>query len=122
MTNDPDVLNPNAVALTTKELLIEVFHDMKFVRPAVEGLLAANIQHRLEAVEKELAYRNARGLSADLVARVEVLEAYHDDEESRAAERERIGSISGRAIAGIVLFGQALGGLLYFIFETVVKG
>jgi len=95
MPTSTDGFSPNGVALTTKELLIEVYQDMKFVRPAVENLIATNVSYRLDVIEKELVRIDAA-----------------------KNERTRIGSFSVKAIGAIVLIGQFVSGVIYYLVQV----
>lgn len=46
-----DDLRGSSPAMSTKDLLLEVYRDMKFVRPAVEALQEAKLPERINAVE-----------------------------------------------------------------------
>lgn len=70
-------------AMTVKALVLELYADMKAVRPAVETLLAANLANRLLILE------------TDRLAR-----------EAAQVERKRIGTLTNKALGAIVLCGQ----------------
>lgn len=38
--------------MSTKDIVLELYHDMKAVRPAVEALVAAGIVQRIELLEQ----------------------------------------------------------------------
>ena len=84
-----DEVRGSMPVMTTKDLLLEVYHDMKFVRPAVEGLLAAGVIGRIESLERDrLVITTARD------------------------ERGRIGSLTNRGLVVVILVTQFLVGLV----------
>lgn len=103
-----DRLPPNSVAMTTKDLLLEVYHDMKFIRPAVQGLLDANLGARVAIIEADLAKRTASGLGPPLVTRVAALERYVSDEAVIGGERSRNADFSSKRLAAIILVANFL--------------
>lgn len=108
-----DDVRGSSPVMTTKDLLLEVYRDMKFVRPAVEGLLAAGVVARIEAVERDDLAREAAGLNAELVHRVEVLEDVGRASGAAGLERRRLGDLSARSIAlFIVVANFAIGFLI----------
>lgn len=82
-TTDTEVRG-SAPAMSTKELLLDLYHDMKFVRPAVEAIQAEALPTRVRRIETR-----------------------HTAEDARAQERSRLGSLSNKALVAIVLVTQA---------------
>lgn len=78
-----DELRGSAPAMTTKDLLLEVYHDMKFVRPAVEALQGECLPARVDVLEKDKITRDAAW-----------------------RERQRLGGISNKALLSAILVGQ----------------
>ena len=116
-------LRGSAPAMTTKDLLLEVWRDMKFVRPAVEGLIAAGLIQRVEAIERDHVARDERGGSPpELVERLEALEAWHDDLESRGLERRRIADISGRTLALVIVVSNFVLGAVIVLLNLLSEG
>lgn len=52
MSSQDGELRGSAPVLTTKDIVLELYHDMKVVRPAVERLEAAGIITRVELLEQ----------------------------------------------------------------------
>lgn len=75
-------MDPSPV-MTQRDLMLDLWRDMKFVRPAVESLLAANILTRIEKLEGDVAAR-----------------------ESAANERRRLGTLTNKTLGVIVLVGN----------------
>lgn len=91
MPNDDDIRGQSS-AMSTKDLLLELYHDMKFVRPAVEGLLAAGLATRIEVLERDrLVLSTAK------------------------TERNRIGDMTNKTIVIIVLVSNFVLGLVISI-------
>lgn len=110
-----DELRGSAPVMSAKDLLLEVYKDMKFVRPALEGLLAAGLIARVEGLELEFERRKAAGLKEDLVHRVELLEDEHLQKAARVLERRRIGDISARTLAALILVSNFVLGVVVFL-------
>lgn len=111
-----DDLRGSAPAMSTKDLLLEVYKDMKFVRPAVEGLLAAGVVARIEALERDDATAKAAGVNDDLVKRVAALEKQNEEDLAAGRERRRIGDLTNRTIAAVVLVSNfVLGAIVMFV-------
>lgn len=108
-----DELRGSAPVMSTKDILIEVYRDMKFVRPAVEGLLAAGVVARIEALEREDIAAKALGINDNLITRVAVLENINDNKVAADLERRRIGDLTNKGIAIIVLVSN-------FVLGTIV--
>lgn len=69
--------------MTQKDLLLDIYNDMKFVRPAVEAMQAEG-----------------------LPVRVRIIENRHLAEDSARQERSRIGGLSNKALGILVLIGN----------------
>ena len=95
VTDSADVRG-SAPVMSTKDLLLELYHDMKFVRPAVETLLAAGV-----------------------VARIERLEVAHIAAQTAKEERSRIGNITNKTIVLVVLVTNFLVGLSVIVVNLV---
>lgn len=78
--------------MTNKDLILELYRDMKVVRPAVEALLAAGVIARIEKLEDERKTREAAGV-----------------------ERSRLGSLTNRGIAIFVVVGNFVIGSIVVI-------
>ena len=84
MSESEDVRG-SAPVMSTKDLLLELYHDMKFVRPAVESLLAAGVVARIERLEvANLAVQNAK------------------------EERSRIGNLTNKSAIFVILVANFL--------------
>lgn len=78
-----DDVRGSSPAMSAKDLLLELYHDMKVVRPAVEALQAEG-----------------------LPTRVRLIETRHTAEDARTQERSRLGGLSNRALGMLVLAGN----------------
>jgi hypothetical protein len=78
-----DELRGSTPIMSTKDILLEVYNDMKFVRPAIEGLLAAQVIRRIEVLEKDMIVREASEM-----------------------ERHRVVEVSGKLIMSIVVISN----------------
>lgn len=110
-------LRGSAPVMSARDLLLEVYHDMKFVRPALEGLLAAGLVARVEALERDHIARDERGgAPLEIVHRVNSLEDWKSDVDAAGVERRRIGDISGRTLATLILVSNfVLGMVVMFV-------
>jgi hypothetical protein len=113
-----DLVRGSAPVMTTKDLLLEVYHDMKFVRPAVEGLLAAGLVGRVDLLERDGDRRAAVGLTADLVGRVDAIEDRHEEIDARGVERRRLGDLSARTLGAIVIASNFLLGIVVLLVNS----
>ena len=77
--------NGSGTGMTIKEMVTELYGDVKIIKPQVQKLIDADIIARIASIEK-----------ADLVV------------ETAAAERRRIGNLTISAGTKIVLLGQFL--------------
>lgn len=75
----------SAPVMTTKDLILELYADMKVVRPAVEALQ-----------------------SESLPSRIRIIENRHLLEDGARNERGRLGSLSNKTLAVVVLVGNFL--------------
>jgi hypothetical protein len=91
-----DEVRGSAPVMSTKDLLLEVYRDMKFVRPALEGLLAAGLVARVEELERDKLARESAGV-----------------------ERRRIGDLSTRTLAAVVLVSNCLVGLAVVVMNAL---
>jgi hypothetical protein len=83
--------------MSARDLLLEVYRDMKFVRPALENLLSAGLVTRVEALEQDRIEREAHGV-----------------------ERRRIGDLSARSLAFIIMASNFVLGLI-IMFVNLLK-
>lgn len=119
-TDDP---RGSAPALSTRDLLLEVYHDMKVLRPAVEILVAANLPARVQALELDHAVRDAKDVSPERVStRLVALEGVNHDEKTVTGARKQIGDMSIRTLAGIVLAANFILGMWVAIANVLSMG
>lgn len=112
MSTDDD-FRGSAPVMSSKELLLEVYHDMKIIRPAVEALMQADLVRRVGSLELDHATRDAAGgAPTTLVSRVTALEDKEEARTSASLERRRISDLSGRAIAAVVITSNFVLGLV----------
>jgi hypothetical protein len=99
-----DDLRGSAPVMSARDLLLELYHDMKVVRPIAEELKRANLIDRVQALETDHAIRDAQGgMPLALVARVAALEDVNQDE---LAEKRGVGKVlnwSNKTLAIVVL-------------------
>jgi hypothetical protein len=86
------------IGMTQKDMLLELYKDMKFVRPAVEALMNNNIVHRVEELEQ---YRTAR--------------------EAANKERSRLGDVTNKGIVLTVLLTNFIVGLAVIIANVFLR-
>jgi hypothetical protein len=89
-------LRGSAPMLTAKDLLKDLWDDMKFVRPAVETLLKADLLARIESLERD---------------RLVVSTAH--------LERARLGTLTNKAVVLIVVIANFFIGLAVVIANLV---
>lgn len=116
-----DELRGSAPVMSTKDLLIEVYRDMKFVRPAVEGLLAAGVVARIEALERDDLTAKALGINENLITRVAVLENINENKVAAGAERRRLGDLTNKGIAIIVLVSNFVLGAIVLLANLLTE-
>ena len=119
MTTNPEDVRGSAPAMTTKDLLLEVYHDMKFVRPAVETLMAAGVVQRIEAIERSDVRLEASGVTAGLVDRVAALEQVNKDRGSAETERRRIGDLTNRSVVFAIVITNFIIGVLIAVSNVI---
>jgi hypothetical protein len=119
MTDEPmptDELRGSAPMMSAKDLLLEVYRDMKFVRPAVENLLAAGVVARIDVLERDAIAARSAGVNNDLVHRVSVLEDEAQNRVAAGVERRRLADFSNKTIVLVVLVSNfVVGGLIALI-------
>lgn len=119
-TEDP---RGSAPALSTRDLLLELYHDMKVVRPSVEMLVAANLPSRVQALELDHAVRDAKGVGHERVAaRLESLEDTRRDAKVVSGARKQIGDMSIRTLAAIVVGANFVLGLWVALANVLSTG
>jgi len=115
-------LRGSAPVMSARDLLLEVYHDMKFVRPALENLLSAGLVARVEAIERDHVERDGRGgAPVDLVQRVENAEHYIEQAKAAGIERRRIGDLSARTLAFVVMASNFVLGLIVMFVNILSK-
>jgi hypothetical protein len=108
-----DDFNPGAPVMSAKALLLELYHDMKVVRPIAEEMHRANLINRVGAIETDHAIRDAQGgQPRTLVARVEALEDINQDELAAGRAYKRVAHITNRTLAVVVVIMNTLLGLV----------
>lgn len=98
-----DELRGSEPIMTSKSILLSLYHDMNIVRPAVERLMEAQLDTRVDALEQDRVIRDALGGTAPLVVRVAQLEASVTRNQNASQERSRLAGISNRVLAVIVV-------------------
>lgn len=123
MPTPGDDVRGSAPVMSSKDLLLELYHDMKVVRPAVEALVSANLPARVTALEVDHAIRDARGGAPEtLVERVARLEDGVQDAKAASVERRRLGEFSTKTLAAIVLASNFILGLWVAIANVISTG
>ena len=119
-TEDP---RGSAPALSTRDLLLELYHDMKVVRPAVEMLVSANLPARVQALELDHAVRDAKEVGPQsLASRLESLEDTRRDAKVVSGTRKQIGDMSIRTLAAIVVGANFVLGLWVAVANVLSTG
>jgi hypothetical protein len=108
-----DDFNPGAPVMSAKALLLELYNDMKVVRPIAEEMHRANLIARVGVIETDHAIRDAQGgQPRTLVARVEALEDINQDELAAGRAYKRVAHITNRTLAVVVVIMNTLLGLV----------
>jgi hypothetical protein len=108
-----DDFNPGAPVMSAKALLLELYNDMKVVRPIAEEMHRSNIIARVGVIETDHAIRDAQGgQPRTLVARVEALEDINQDELAAGRAYKRVAHITNRTLAVVVVIMNTLLGLV----------
>jgi hypothetical protein len=81
---DPDELRGSEPIMSSKAILLELWADMKVVRPAVERLQEEQLPKRILAIEQR-----------------------HIAETAAERERGRLGTLTNKMLAGLILVTQA---------------
>lgn len=85
--SETDDLRGSAPAMTSKDLLLDIYYDMKVVRPQVQML----VDQRLDA-------------------RITILENRERDEDAAKGERHRLGTLTNKGIAIVILVSNFIVG------------
>jgi hypothetical protein len=113
MPANADDFNPSAPMMSAKAVLLELYHDMKIVRPIAEELQRADVVARLAAIETDHAIRDAQGgQPRSLVSRVEALEDINQDELAAGRAYKRVAHITNRTLAIVVVVANTILGLV----------
>jgi hypothetical protein len=108
-----DDFNPGAPVMSAKALLLELYNDMKVVRPIAEEMHRANLIARVGVIETDHAIRDAQGgQPRTLVSRVEALEDINQDELAAGRAYKRVAHITNRTLAVVVVIMNTLLGLV----------
>lgn len=113
--HDTEDVRGSSPVMSAKDLLLEVYRDMKMVRPAVEALQAAAVVARIETLERAALAAQALGLNERLVQRVGDLENINEAKLAANLERRRLGDLTNKTIAIIVLVSNAFLGAIVLI-------
>lgn len=87
-----DDIRGSSPILSTKELVLDIWRDVKEMKPAVTTLVAANLPSRVEAIE-------------------DVQKAEAIAKQARADQRARVISVSNKTLAVVILCGNFVLGL-----------